>query len=61
MPISNFAVPLDTVIKHYEWELDQVSFSPEEQAQSDDWLSVMDPENIAKSTLTAIRQSLAVE
>jgi hypothetical protein len=58
--ISNFAVTLDTVIKHYEWELDQISFSDEEQAHSDEWLAVFEETSI-RATLTQIRHSLAVE
>jgi hypothetical protein len=37
--ISNFAIQLDAVIKHYKWELEQVFFSPEEQARSEEWLA----------------------
>jgi hypothetical protein len=59
--ISHFTLHLDGVIKHYEWELDRVAFSPDEQARSVEWLSVLDDEKVGKSTLTAIRQSLAVE
>jgi hypothetical protein len=49
------------VIKHYQWELDQVAISPEEQACSADWLSVPDHEHVCKSTLSSIHQSLAVK
>jgi hypothetical protein len=59
--ISNFTVQLDAVIKQYKWELDQVSFSPEEQAHSEEWLAVMDNESVGKSTLTTIQQLLVVE
>ncbi len=58
--ISNFAVQLDTVIKHYEWELGQISFSAEEQAHSDEWLATFE-ETPGRATLTNICQSLAVE
>jgi hypothetical protein len=58
--ISNFAVTLDTVIKHYEWELDRISFSEEEQAHSDEWLTTFEDTSI-KATLTQIRHSLAAE
>jgi hypothetical protein len=37
--ISNFALQLDTVIKHYEWDLGQIEFSLEEQAHSLKWLA----------------------
>jgi hypothetical protein len=58
--ISNFAVTLDTVIKHYEWELDRVSFSAEEQAHSDEWLQAFEDTSI-RATLSQIRHSLAAE
>jgi hypothetical protein len=58
--ISNFAVQLDTVIKHYEWELGRISFSDEEQAHSDKWLAAFEETSI-RATLTQIRHSLAVE
>jgi hypothetical protein len=58
--ISNFAVQLDTIIKHYEWELDRISFSDEEQAHSDEWLEAFEETSI-RATLTQIRHSLAVE
>ena len=60
MLISNFAVQLDTIIKHYEWELGQISFSAEEQAHSDEWLAAFEETSI-RATLTQIRHSLAVE
>jgi hypothetical protein len=58
--ISNFAVQLDTIIKHYEWELGRISFSTEEQAHSDKWLAAFEETSI-RATLTQIRHSLAVE
>jgi hypothetical protein len=58
--ISNFAVQLDTIIKHYEWELGRISFSAEEQAHSDEWLAAFEETSI-RATLTQIRHSLAVE
>jgi hypothetical protein len=39
--ISNFAVQLDTIIKHYKWELERVSYSAEEQACSEKWLATL--------------------
>jgi hypothetical protein len=60
MLISNFAVQLDTVIKHYEWELGQISFSSEEQAHLDEWLAAFKETSI-RATLTQICHSLAVE
>jgi len=61
MLISDFAIRLDAVIKHYEWELDQIAFSSEEQIRSAEWLAILGNDNVGKSTLTSTRQSLAVE
>jgi hypothetical protein len=58
--ISNFAVTLDTVIKHYEWELERISFSEEEQAHTDEWLATFEDTSI-RATLGQIRHSLSVE
>ncbi len=52
---------MDAVIKHYQWELDQVAFTPEEQSHFAEWLSVLEREHVGKSTLSWIHQSLAVE
>jgi hypothetical protein len=60
MLISNFAVQLDTVIKHYEWELGQISFSAEEQAHSDEWHAAFEETSI-RAKLTQICHSLAIE
>jgi hypothetical protein len=46
MLISNFAVQLDTIIKHYKWELGRISFSSEEQAHSDEWLAAFEETSI---------------
>ncbi len=59
--ISDFTVRLDSVIKHYQWDLERVAFSLEERAQSAEWLSTFGTEHIGKSTLSSIRQSLAAE
>ncbi len=58
--ISNFAVQLDTMIKHYEWDLGRISFLAEEQAHSEEWLSTLD-DNVGKSTFTSIHHSLTVK
>jgi hypothetical protein len=58
--IANFAVTLDTVIKHYEWELDRISFSEEEQAHTDEWLAAFEETSI-RATLSQIWHSLSVE
>jgi hypothetical protein len=59
--ISDFTVWLDTVIKHYQWDLEQVAFSVDELAQSAKWLSTFGNEHIGKLTLSSIRQSLATK
>ncbi len=58
--IANFALTLDTVVKHYEWELDRISFSDDEQAHTDEWLAAFEEKSIW-ATLSQIRHSLAVE
>jgi hypothetical protein len=59
--ISDFSVRLDNVIKHYQWDLEQVAFSIEEHSQSAEWLTTFETEHIGKSTLSSIWQSLATE
>jgi hypothetical protein len=61
MLISHFPICLDTVIKHYKWDLDQVAFSAEEQAHSSKWLNMLGNEKVGKLTLTSICQSIAVK
>ncbi len=51
---------LDTVIKHYEWELERISFSEEEQAHTGEWLAAFEDTSI-RATLGQIRHSLSVE
>ncbi len=58
--ISNFAIQLDTIIKHYEWDLRRISFLADELAHSDNWLSTLE-KNAGKATFNTIRHSLAVE
>jgi hypothetical protein len=58
--IANFAVTLDTVIKHYKWDLDRISFSDEEQAHTEEWLAAFEETSI-RATLSQIRHSLSVE
>jgi hypothetical protein len=60
MLISNFALQLDTVIKHYKWDLGRIEFSLDEQAHSIEWLATAE-ESFSKATLTSIRHSLAAE
>ncbi len=56
--ISNFAVTLDTVIKHYEWELERISFSEEEQAHTDEWLAASNSSKDAVSAKLARRETV---
>jgi hypothetical protein len=59
--ISDISLKLDNVIKHYEWELDKITFSDEEEARSTDWLTILNDEKAGRITLNAIRQALAAE
>jgi hypothetical protein len=52
---------MDVVIKHYQWELNQVAFTPEEHSGSTEWLNILDHEHVGKSTHSSICQSLAVK
>ena len=52
---------MDAIIKHYQWELHQVAFTPVEHACSADWLNVLDREHAGKSTLSSICQSLVAK
>ncbi len=61
MLISDFSLKLDTLIKHYEWDLDEIAFSLEERTLSSHWLEVLDSESVGRSTLSSIRQDLAIE
>jgi hypothetical protein len=38
--ISDFSLGLDSVIKHYEWDLDEIAFSSEERAIFSHWLEI---------------------
>jgi len=55
------SLKLDNVIKHYEWELDKIAFTDEEEARSTEWLTILNDENAGRTTLNAIRQALAAE
>jgi hypothetical protein len=59
--ISDFSLRLDSMIKHYEWDLDEIAFSPEERSISERWLEILGTENIGRSTLSSIRQEIAIE
>ncbi len=59
--ISDVSLKLDNVIKHYEWELDKITFTDEEEGRSTDWLTVLNNEKAGRTTLNAIRQTLAAE
>jgi hypothetical protein len=59
--ISDFSLRLDSVIKHYEWDLDEIAFSPEERLVSERWLKILGTENVGRSTLHSIHQKIAAE
>jgi hypothetical protein len=59
--ISDVSLKLDNVIKHYEWELDKITFTDEEEARSTEWLTILNNEKAGRTTLNAIRQALAAE
>jgi hypothetical protein len=59
--ISDFSLRLDSVIKHYEWDLDEIAFSPEERLVSERWLKILGTENVGRSTLHSIRQEITAE
>jgi hypothetical protein len=59
--ISDFSLRLDSVIKHYEWDLDEIAFSSEECALSSRWLEIQGAENVGRSTLNSIRQDIAIK
>jgi hypothetical protein len=59
--ISDVSLKLDNVIKHYEWELDKITFTDEEEARSTEWLTILNDEKAGRTTLNAIRQALAAE
>jgi hypothetical protein len=59
--ISDFSLRLDSVIKHYEWDLDEIAFSSEERTLSSRWLEILGTENVSCSTLNSICQDIAIE
>jgi hypothetical protein len=59
--ISNFSLHLDSVIKHYEWDLDEIAFSSEERTVSSHWLEILGTENVGRTMLNSIRHDLAIE
>jgi hypothetical protein len=61
MLISDFSLRLGSTIKHYEWDLDEIAFSPEERTLSSHWLEVLDSESVGRSTLNSIRQDRAMD
>jgi hypothetical protein len=59
--ISDFSLRLDSVIKHCEWDLDEIAFSPEECTISSRWLEILGTENVGCTRLNSICQDLAIE
>jgi hypothetical protein len=61
MLVSDFSLCLGSIIKHCEWDLDEIAFSPEERTLSSHWLEVLDSESVGRSTLNSIHQDIAME
>ncbi len=61
MLISDFSLRLDSTIKHYKWDLDDITFPLEERTLSSRWLEILDSESVSRSTLNSIRQDIAME
>jgi hypothetical protein len=59
--ISDSSLQLDSIIKHYKWDLDEIAFSSEERALSSHWLEILGTENVGCSTLNSICQDIAIE
>jgi len=59
--ISDSSMRLDSVIKHYKWDLDKIAFSSEEHALSSRWLKILGTKNVGRPTLNCIRQDIAIE
>jgi hypothetical protein len=59
--ISDISLRLDSVIKHYEWDLDEIAFSSEESTLSSRWLEILGTKNVGRSTLNSICQDIAIE
>jgi hypothetical protein len=59
--ISDFLLRLDSVIKHYKWDLDKIAFSSEERALSSRWLEILGAKNVGRSTLNSILQDITIK
>jgi hypothetical protein len=59
--ISDVSLKLDNIIKHYEWELDKITFTDEEEARSTEWLTILNDKKASRTTLNTIHQALAAE
>jgi hypothetical protein len=59
--ISDFSLRLDSIIKHYEWDLDKIAFSLEERTVSSHWLEILGTENVSRTVLNSIHQDLVIE
>jgi hypothetical protein len=59
--ISDFSLRLNSVIKHYEWDLDEIAFSSEELTIASHWLEILGTENVGCTTLNSICQDLVIE
>ncbi len=59
--LSDISLKLDTAIKHYKGELDKITFTDEEEARSNDGLTIHNDEKAGLIMLNAIHQALAAE
>jgi hypothetical protein len=59
--ISDFSIHLNSALKHYEWDLNEIAFSPEERSLSSQWLAVLAYENVGHSMLNLICQDIPIE
>ncbi len=59
--ISDVSLKLDNIIKHYEWELDKITFTDIEEARSTEWLTILNDEKAGRTMLKAIHQALAAK
>jgi hypothetical protein len=59
--ISDFSICLDSAIKHYEWNLDDIAFSSEERSLSSHWLGILGTKNVGRFALNSICQNIAIE
>jgi hypothetical protein len=59
--ILDLSLKLDTSIKHYEWDLEKITFSDHEETCSTQWFTVLGDHNTSHTTLASICQALAAK